>query len=87
LGASCSCRPDWLSNPRPDRQRSRQPFARRKSFQIGERIKTKFRVDSFNALNEPVLRGPDANPISSTFGRITAQEPSRSFQASLNVQF
>jgi hypothetical protein len=75
-----------FGNVRLDSQR-RWDFSLNKSFQISERIKTKFRVDSFNALNEPVLRGPDANPTSSTFGRITAQEPSRSFQASLNVQF
>ena len=75
-----------FGNVRLDSQR-RWDFSLNKSFQINERIRTRFRVDSFNALNEPVLRGPDTGPTSTTFGRITAQEPSRSFQASLNLQF
>ncbi len=75
-----------FSNVRLDSQR-RWDFSLNKTFQITERFKTRFRADTFNALNEPVLRGPDTNPISSTFGQITAQEPSRSFQFSLNLQF
>jgi len=75
-----------FGNVRLDSQR-RWDFSLNKSFQINERIRTRFRVDSFNALNEPVLRGPDTSPTSTTFGRITAQEPARSFQASLNLQF
>ncbi|HTM49923.1 MAG TPA: TonB-dependent receptor [Bryobacteraceae bacterium] len=75
-----------FGNVRLDSQR-RWDFSVNKSFVITERVKTRFRIDSFNALNEPVLRGPDTNPTSTTFGRVTAQEPSRSFQVSLNVQF
>jgi len=75
-----------FSNVRLDSQR-RWDASLNKTFQITERFKTRFRADAFNALNEPVLRGPDTSPTSSTFGRITAQEPSRSFQLSLNLQF
>jgi hypothetical protein len=41
----------------------------------------------FNALNEPVLRGPNTTATSGAFGTITAQEPPRSFQFSLQMMF
>ncbi len=75
-----------FSNVRLDSQR-RWDFSINKRFAITERFKLKFRADAFNILNEPVLRGPDTNVISSTFGKITAQEPPRSFQFGLNLQF
>lgn len=40
-----------------------------------------------NIQNTPVLRGPNTDPVSGAFGTITAQEPPRSFQFSLNLQF
>ena len=73
-----------FSNARFDSQR-RWDFSLNKTFAISERFKMKFRGDTFNALNEPVLRGPDTSPTSSTFSRITAQEPPRSFQFALNL--
>jgi hypothetical protein len=75
-----------FSNVRLDSQR-RWDFSLNKTFSINERFKLKFRGDTFNVLNEPVLRGPDTNATSSTFGRITAQEPPRSFQFALNLVF
>lgn len=78
--------PQRFSNVRFDSQR-RWDFSLNKTFQVTERIKTRFRADTFNALNQVVLRGPDTGVTSSTFGRVTAQEPPRSFQLSLQVQF
>ncbi len=75
-----------FSNVRLDSQR-RWDVSLNKTFTTNERFKLKFRGDCFNLLNEPVLRGPDTGVISSTFGRITAQEPPRSFQFGLNMQF
>ncbi len=75
-----------FSDIRLDSQR-RWDFSLNKTFRINERFRTQFRADTFNALNEPVLRGPTTDPTNSVFGRITAQEPPRSFQFSLNVKF
>jgi hypothetical protein len=75
-----------FSNIRLDSQR-RWDFSLNKTFRINERFRAQFRADTFNAWNEPVLRGPTTDPTSSVFGRITAQEPPRSFQFSLNVKF
>ena len=75
-----------FSNIRLDSQR-RWDFSLNKVFRITERFKMRFRGDVFNLLNEPVLRGPDTNATNSTFGRVTAQEPPRSFQFSLNLSF
>jgi len=75
-----------FSNVRFDSQR-RWDFSLKKTFTINERFKMRFRADTFNALNEPVLRGPTTDPTNSSFGKITAQEPPRSFQFSLNLAF
>ena len=75
-----------FSNVRFDSQR-RLDFSLNKTFDITERVKLRFRGDTFNALNTPVLRGPDTSATSSTFGTINAQESPRSFQFSLNLQF
>jgi hypothetical protein len=75
-----------FSNVRLDSQR-RWDFSINKTFRITEAVKMRFRADTFNALNEPVLRGPQTNPTASDFGRVSAQEPPRSFQFSLNMQF
>jgi hypothetical protein len=75
-----------FSNVRLDSQR-RWDFSLNKTFRLTEKTKIRFRADTFNALNEPVLRGASTNPTASDFGRVTAQEPPRSFQFSLNFQF
>jgi hypothetical protein len=78
--------PFRFSNVRLDRQR-RLDFSLNKTFPIGERFRMRFRADAFNVENTPVLRGPNTDPVNGAFGRITAQEPPRSFQFSLNLQF
>ncbi|MBL8215406.1 MAG: TonB-dependent receptor, partial [Bryobacterales bacterium] len=78
--------PYRFSNVRLDQQR-RLDFSLNKTFPIGERFKMRFRGDVFNVENTPVLRGPNADPVNGAFGTITAQEPPRSFQFSLNLQF
>jgi len=78
--------PYRFSNMRVDSQR-RWDFSLIKNFRINERFTMKFRADTFNALNEVVLRGPQATPTNSAFGTITAQEPPRSWQFTLNLAF
>ncbi len=74
------------SNIRADSQR-RWDFSARKTFRINERFAMVFRGDTFNAMNEVVLRGPNTSPTSTAFGTITGQEPPRSWQFSLTLQF
>lgn len=75
-----------FSNVRYDSQR-RVEFSLNKMFPITERFKMRFRADTFNALNTPVLQGPNTTATGSTFGTVSGQEPPRSFQFSLNLQF
>jgi hypothetical protein len=56
-------------------------------FQFSEKFKMRFRADTFNSMNTPVLRGPNTTVTSSAFGTITDQESPRTFQFSLNIQF
>jgi hypothetical protein len=74
------------SNIRQDSQR-RLDLSLIKYFYITERTFFQFRAETFNALNEVVLRGPNTDPYNSSFGRITAQEPPRSWQFSLQLQW
>ena len=85
-GAASAYVREGFSNIRLDSQR-RWDFSLNKSFRINERARVRFRADTFNALNEPVLRGPNTTVTSSAFGTITAQEPPRSFQFSLQMVF
>lgn len=75
-----------FSNIRFDSQR-RWDFSLNKTFRITEQAKMRFRADTFNALNSPVLRGPNTTATSGAFGTVTAQEPPRSFQFSLQMMF
>jgi hypothetical protein len=75
-----------FSNIRLDSQR-RWDFSLNKTFSISEKARMRFRADAFNALNEPVLRGPNTTATSGAFGTITAQEPPRSFQFALQLMF
>jgi hypothetical protein len=75
-----------FSNVRYDSQR-RWDFSLNKTFRFTEKARMRFRADAFNALNEPVLRGPNTTATSGGFGTITAQEPPRSFQFSLQMMF
>jgi hypothetical protein len=78
--------PFRFNNLRLDTQR-RWDFSLSKDFRIREGITLKFRADTFNAFNQVVLRGPQANPTNSAFGTITAQEPPRSWQFGLRLVF
>lgn len=72
------------SNIRTDSQR-RLDLSLIKYFHLNERMNFQFRAETFNALNEVVLRGPNTSPTNSAFGRVTAQEPPRSWQFSLRL--
>lgn len=72
------------SNVRTDSQR-RLDLSLIKYFYLNETVNFQFRAETFNALNEVVLRAPNTDPYSSAFGRITAQEPPRSWQFSLKL--
>lgn len=86
LASNIRTAPLRYSNIRADSQR-RWDFSLNKAFRITEQMKMVFRADTFNALNEVVLRGPNTDPYNSAFGRITAQEPPRSWQFSLTLKF
>jgi TonB-dependent receptor-like protein len=75
-----------FSNVRLDSQR-RWDFSLNKTFRVNEHMRVRFRADMFNALNEPVLRGPNTTATSGAFGQVTAQEPPRSLQFSLQMIF
>jgi hypothetical protein len=74
------------SNIRTDSQR-RWDFSAIKYFKMGERFTWQFRAETYNALNEVVLRGPTTDPYNANFGRITGQEPPRSWQMALRLTF
>jgi hypothetical protein len=74
------------SNIRTDSQR-RWDFSLIKYFYVNEKWNWQFRAETFNALNEVVLRRPTTDPYNTNFGRITAQEPPRSWQFSLKTEW
>ena len=86
LASNIRTAPLRYSNIRADSQR-RWDFSANKTFSLTESFKLIFRADTFNALNEVVLRAPNTDPYNSAFGRVTAQEPPRSWQFSLMLKF
>jgi hypothetical protein len=63
-----------------------------KAFQISERHRIQFRAEAFNWLNRPNLGGAtggglDTNPLSGTFGKVTAKGSQRNLQLSLRYSF
>lgn len=86
LASNIRTAPLRYSNIRVDSQR-RLDLSANKTFRITERMKMKFRADTFNARNEVVLRGPNTDPVSTAFGTVTAQEPPRSWQFALTLVF
>jgi hypothetical protein len=86
LASNIRTAPLRYSNIRTDSQR-RLDLSANKTFNITERMRMVFRADTFNARNEVVLRAPNTDPVNSAFGRVTAQEPPRSWQFSLTLKF
>jgi hypothetical protein len=59
-----------------------------KNIQIVERLTLQFRAESFNAFNHTIFNGPDANPTSGNFGRITsASNLPRTYQLALRMRW
>ncbi len=58
-----------------------------KTFRVTEKIRTQFRAECLNALNHPNLSAPNTSPTNSSFGAITGQDPTRTWQFSLRVSF
>jgi len=86
LASNVNTSPLRYSNIRQDTQR-RLDLSANKTFSITEQFRMVFRADTFNARNEVVLQGPNTAPTNSAFGRVTAQEPPRSWQFSLTLKF
>lgn len=86
LASNIRTAPLRYSNIRGDSQR-RLDLSLIKTFPITERFRMKFRAETFNTLNEVVLRGPNLDPYNTAFGTITAQEPPRSWQFALTLVF
>ena len=61
-----------FSNVRFDSQR-RLDASVSKMFPITERFKMRFRADSFNVFNTPVLQGPNTSATGTTFGTVSGQ--------------
>ena len=69
---------------------ARWDFSAIKNFRAGEKVTVQFRAETFNAWNHPNLRSLSAsnnNAINTTFGRLTAQDPARSWQGALTLRF
>lgn len=59
-----------------------------KSVAIVERVRLQFRAETFNLFNHAIFNGPELNPTSSNFGRITSQSNlPRTTQLALRLTF
>jgi len=59
-----------------------------KNIQIIERLTLQFRAESFNAFNHTIFNGPDTNPVSGNFGRVTsASNLPRTYQLALRMRW
>jgi hypothetical protein len=85
-GTRLRTEPLRYSNILTDSQR-RWDFSAIKYFKMTERFTWQFRAETYNALNEVVLRSPNTDPYNANFGRVTAQEPPRSWQMSLKLTY
>jgi hypothetical protein len=86
LASNISTSPLRYSNIRSDSQR-RVDLTAKKIFRLSEQFQLIFRADTFNARNEVVLNNPNTAPTNSSFGKITGQQPSRSWQFALTLKF
>ena len=59
-----------------------------KNIRIVERFSAQLRVEAFNAFNHTIFNGPELNPTSGNFGRITsASNLPRAFQLALRFRW
>ncbi|MBI3653067.1 MAG: TonB-dependent receptor [Acidobacteria bacterium] len=58
-----------------------------KDFYIAENHKLQFRFEAFNWPNHPNWNGPDTNPRSATFGKVTTKSSERNLQFALKYSF
>ena len=59
----------------------------RKNFPVTEKQRIQFRTELFNVTNHPNLGGANANPTSSSFGRVTGKGGNRVIQLALKYIF
>lgn len=63
-------------------------FSVLKDVSMLERMKLQFRAEAFNLFNHAIFNGPELNPTSTNFGRVTSQSNlPRTFQLALRVTF
>ena len=86
LASNINTSPLRFSNIRSDSQR-RVDLTAKKTFRLTEQFQMIFRADTFNARNEVVLNNPNTTPTNTAFGKITGQQPSRSWQFALTLKF
>jgi hypothetical protein len=86
LGSNIRTMPLRFNGVRGPNQ-DRWDFSMIKNFQITERLKTQFRAETFNAMNHPNLSNPSTSVTSSGFGTITGQNPPRSWQLALKLDW
>lgn len=86
LGSNLRTFPLRFSGVRGPNQ-DRWDFSLIKNFKIKERFNTQFRAETFNAWNHPSLSDPNTDPTSGSFGVITGQDATRSWQFALVVKF
>jgi hypothetical protein len=58
-----------------------------KNFAFRERHNIQFRAEFFNLPNHPNWNGPDSNPTSATFGKVTGKNSERNIQLALRYSF
>jgi len=60
-----------------------------REFRIVERLRMQFRADVINLQNRSQMNGPEMNPTSTNFGRVTSQTSSlnRFYQVQMRLQF
>ena len=58
-----------------------------KYFNLTEKARMQFRAECYNAMNHANFNGPDTNPVSGSFGRVTSAADGRSWQMQLRLDF